>query len=379
MMENLNRSMAERNRTLMAGIPIGVVTTDLAGCIQAASPAAAEILGLPEGQLVGRQIDRLDQLFPPSAAGLAQCLAQCLAPNPGPDETKIPPREFPWSASGAGPELIITSTPLRDSAGVPYGFMISFRESAKVRDLSDHLDRTDQLAALGAFTLGLAHELRNPLGAIKGLSQLLQLEAGLPGRTSDCLARMNREVDRLDAFLQQLFDLSERPVACVAPASLAEIVTEAQELARRDAPAQKSAAVKVETALEAVPPLLLEGGRLVQAFARIIRNAHEFTPEGGRITLRAGRSVNGSGPGYFVEISNTGSTIAPENLSKIFEPFFTTRDRATGLGLTIARQIINQNGGTLDAAVTPEGVSFTARFAHARPVIEPRKEDGHDA
>lgn len=361
MIDNLNRSIAERNRCLMEGIPIGVMTTDMAGRVGAISPMAADILGVEADRLIGHRIAELKEILPAPSHVLVESLLGLIREGEAQTAAEI------LLSSDGGQKLSVTSSILRDSAGRPYGVLFSFRESIRIHGLSDQLSRTDQLAALGTFTLGLAHELRNPLGAIKGLSQLLLLEQSLPLRAAEFLGRMTREVDRVDTFLHQLFELSEQPVACLMPTSLAAVVQKANELARGEIAEEKANAINLEFTLEPMPPLMLEGDRLIVALAKIIYNAYETTPPGGTITLRTRRERTGAGPStYRVGIRNTGSTIEPENIKRLVEPFFTTKGKVTGLGLTIANQIIIQNGGRLEVSVGPDEVTFEAIFDEVR-------------
>jgi len=364
MIANLNRSIAERNRSLMAGIPIGVLTTDMAGRVSALSPTAAEILGVEAPRLLGHTIDELAPILPRVSPALREYMSSIV--NGDPDEEGAQAnREFTLDGADAEQDLIVSSVVLRDSQARPFSVMFNLRESARVRDLSEHLSRADQLVTLGTMTLGLAHELRNPLAAIKGLGQLMQLEPDLPARAQDYLARMTSEVDRVDAFVRQLFDMTEQPVACPATTDLRATLSEAHSHAVAGALAAKAATVRLKWELEPLPLLTLEKKRLAQALTRIVQNAYEATPEGGTVTLRT-YARRGGEEACCVQVRNTGSTIAPEDRKRVFEPFFTTKTRATGLGLTIANQIVIQNGGRLEVAVEADEVVFTARFPVAR-------------
>lgn len=362
MVDNINLSITQRNRRLMEGLPIGVMSTDITGRISAASPLACQILGLSEQRLLGMRLGELEGVAPqPSHILVEFLLSQIHA-----DATRAS-AEVTMNDAGGEKTLTVSSTTLKSDEGRAYGYMFSFREVARRRDLSAQLSRADQLAALGTFTLGLAHELRNPLGAIKGFSQLILMERDLPRRTADFLGRMVLEVDRVDGLVRQLFDLSEQPLACRVPTRLDQALAHALEAARLESGPERVAAVTLQLDLHPLTPLLLEQERLVQAFTLLIQNAYDFTPAGGTITLRTSTCERAVLPAWRVEVRNTGSEILPEHHKAIFEPFFTTRDKATGLGLTIANQIIAQNGGHLDAAMDGAETVFTATFENARP------------
>jgi signal transduction histidine kinase len=219
---------------------------------------------------------------------------------------------------------------------------------------------------LGTFSLGLAHELRNPLGAIKGLSQLLMLERNLPSSTGAYLERMTREVDRVDRVVRELLDLSTQPVGQPEPTDVALMLTEARELARIGVDTEKLAGVEIKCSMAPMPSLLLQGDRMVQAIAKIINNAYHACAPGEKIWIDTLWMEHPSGAACEIHIRNNGAVINPENEGKIFEPFFTTRERATGLGLTIANQIVVQNEGKLELCNSTLGTDFMIRFFPAR-------------
>jgi two-component system sensor histidine kinase ChvG len=192
---------------------------------------------------------------------------------------------------------------------------------------------------------------------------------------------MVHEIDRVDAFVRQLLALADQP-STLQPTDVTLVLDEAIALARQEimhaGKEQKLAEVRLERLIDPLPPLMLEGARLAQAFARILQNAWEFTPAGGTITLAAAPAWDGGVGRCEVRIHNTGSAVAAHMMEKIFEPFVTTRDRATGLGLTIANQIIAQNGGTLGVHNEADGVSFVATFDLAR-VARPGDAAAHTA
>ncbi len=363
MIDTLNRSITERNRALMEGIPLGIITVDLNGHITAINPTAIDILKLDGDWTQGLTLDAIAQEQPVAAQPLLDFLEQARR-----GET-IDTSEVTLIGGDGEAGLIISAFYMREAGQSPYGIVFNLRDSALIRDLSAHFNRTDQLAMLGTFTFGLAHELRNPLGAIKGLSQLLLMDRRLPSDTSQYLTRMVHEVDRVDTLLQELFDLSHQPAALVNQVDLAHALAEANRLARHGLPAEKVDSVQMEHHFEPMPPLPAQADRLAQAFSKIIINAYEATPPGGRITLGARHIAQNGQLQWEVRIHNTGSTIDPSQRNKIFEPFQTSKDRSSGLGLTIANQIISQNGGLLKLETGADEVTFIATFTAHHPIL----------
>ncbi|MCL5269181.1 MAG: ATP-binding protein [bacterium] len=366
MVERVSRTISERNRGLVEGIPIGIVTTDMDGRINALNPLAAQMLGVEAGDVVGRTIGELGERLP----GVARAMMAQLAGGPAGGAPIMRDEQPAESGDGAG-ALSISAATMRNSETAPLGAVFTLRETAQVRDLSAHLSQTDQLAMLGAFALGLAHQLRNPLGAVKGISQLLATQPGLPADVAPYLERMGREVDRADKVVAELLDLAHQPAILATPTPIEEVVEQAVAKARRGLTESKVGAVRLVRDLAPMAAPTIQGERLSDAFAQVIRNAYQATPPGGTIHIHSRLHANGRRQRWEVCIENNGSTIGPGNRERIFEPFFTTRERATGLGLTLARQIVTQNGGRLEARESDGTVAFVATFESPAADPEP--------
>lgn len=365
MLARLGDSVREREQLLMESLPLGVLSTDASGRITALSPIGSALLAAEGSALIGTPLAELACTAPQAPIALASFIAGFDGESGLNRTHEIPAPDEPEAAG-----YMATVTPLRDAEQRAQGLVFTFRRKSRSSDITTHFEQTDRLAALGAFSLGLAHELRNPLGAIKGLAQLLAHERGLPEGAGAYLERMSREVTRVDAFVRKLIDLSNHSTSTVIAADLAGVVEEAYKEAVAELPAERLAAVRVEKRLQAMPPVLIEIDRVVGALGKIIQNAFESTPQGGTVTLETRSAWDGAAPICQVVVSNTGSAIHPEIREKIFWPFFTTRESATGLGLTIANQVIAQNGGTLQLVDGEGRVSFVAAF-------DPRRGSGN--
>ncbi len=366
MLQGLKGSIEARDQRLMQAMPIGILATDRSGRVSAVSPRAAELLGLPAAAILGRPMESIrDGLEGAATSAVLEGLARLAGAGALPErELRIAGRENEKDG------CIINVAELSETGSVS-GRIYTLRAEGASRELSEHLGRTDQLAALGTFTLGLAHELRNPLGAVKGLCQLLQLE-GPEGRMHpEYLGRMVREVDRVDRFVTRLLELGQEPGPAVGRVTIEEIVRLALEEAAREIEEARAAGIRVACSLPGqVPPLRVEPDRMAQALARLLQNACEAAAPGTTIEL-AGELAGDAADGVLeLRVRNVGERIAPELRDRIFEPFFTTRERQHGLGLTIARQIVVQNGGTLELERTEGEASFLARIPLRRAAPE---------
>lgn len=362
MIDFVNESIHERNRHLVEGIVTGILTASLDGTVSALNTTGSRILGVESSAIVGHTPRELKDALPSKHRPFWEYLESAAGGRrtPMPDEIVL--------SSGEGStSLLVAMSTLRDGDGMPFAIMLNFRDADEIRVLKEQLSKTDQLAALGTFTMGLAHELRNPLGSIKGMVQLLKLEESTPANTGEIVDRVSKEVDRLDLFIRELLDFSNQSPAPPALTDVNEILKDAARLAQRDASEAALESIELAFDFAPAPAILAEADRLTQAFANIIRNAYEAARPGSRITLRTRAKSEDGRDTFEARIHNTGSSIDMKNRTKVFDPFFSTKERGSGLGLPIAYQIISQNLGTLDLAAGPDDVTFIARFPAVSP------------
>lgn len=220
--------------------------------------------------------------------------------------------------------------------------------------------RAEQLASLGQFAAGLAHELRNPLMSMKILVQAAQergASAELSGRD---LSVLDEEIRRLEQLVQGFLDFARPPETVRRAISLTEVLPPSVNLVAAQA-ARRGVAVGCEIDPE-LPPVAADTGQLRQVILNLLLNALDATPSGGRVDVAAHRQ-NGDA---VVSVTDTGCGL-PEDLGEtIFEPFVSHRETGIGLGLSICRRIVETHHGFITARTRPEGGSvftFTIPFA----------------
>jgi two-component system sensor histidine kinase HydH len=228
-------------------------------------------------------------------------------------------------------------------------------DAARVR-----VAQSEKLAALGQLAAAVAHEVRNPLAVVRSAAQ--GLGETLPADDAEghrAAAFIVGEVDRLAGVVRSLLDFA-RPVALEKqPTALPAVIDRALTLAGHDLAAKR---VRLERDdAPALPVVHADGDLVCQVLVGLLDNAAAATPAGGRIVVST-RASNGS---VEVAVADDGPGIPPGDRSKVFEPFFTTRPGGTGLGLAVARQIVEAHGGRIDVG---DGDGAGARVTVRLPV-----------
>ena len=213
----------------------------------------------------------------------------------------------------------------------------------KLQDNFDNMKRAERLFALGQLSAGLAHEVRNPLASIAGAAGILQRNLRLEKREGECLDIIAKECRRLNNLLTHFLNFA-RPRApkyqAVDATCLFDSVIElAAHVVGRQAITLRK---EVDATLK---PFECDPELLTQVLLNLLLNAIQAMPDGGTVLL-SGRSRNG---GILIQVRDEGCGIGAADRDRIFDPFFTTKQTGTGLGLSVAHQIVEQHGGILSA------------------------------
>lgn len=244
-------------------------------------------------------------------------------------------------------------------------------QAARVIESSQAYERVkerDRLAALGEMSAGLAHEIRNPLGAIKGAAQLLLGPDGRPlppsSESSEFIDIILEEVDRLNNVVTRFLDYARADRGETGRANSIDLNLVVKKTVALLSSSPDAKAVEIRVRLDdQLPSVLADPEALVQVFLNLGLNAIQSMPEGGTLdilTTRRRRSRLGYGQFAEVRLRDSGVGIPADKLKKLFIPFYTTKIRGTGLGLAIAQRIVSQHGGTIEVRSTPgEGSTFS--------------------
>ena len=227
----------------------------------------------------------------------------------------------------------------------------------QLREAQSMLIKQERLAALGEMSAIVAHEIRNPMTAIRGFAQRTGRRLSGDATAKKYSEIIISEVDRLDKVIKSVLDFAKKSVLQKQPSRIETIIDDAlvlldDQVRRRSITVHRRIAGRL-------PEAVLDPHQMKQVAINLLQNAVDVTPEGQAIIVEAvldGRDLR-------LSIIDKGRGIDPELVEKIFEPFFSTKLHGTGLGLAMAQRIVEEHGGTIDVANVPGGgAAFTVRL-----------------
>jgi two-component system, NtrC family, nitrogen regulation sensor histidine kinase GlnL len=333
--------------SVLAGLPDAVIAVD-GGLRVVFWNAAAEVL---TGRSTRRADGRLLKEVFPAGASVVNRLAETLATG----ESRSEADGVVQTPDGHAVPVSIVTAPLFARDGSVEAAVAVLRDVSRMRQLEDEVRRTDRLAAAGRMAVGVAHEIRNPLGAIRGAVQLLARELGDDSRLREYTDVLLKEVDRVNRIIEAMLDLGRPVQTRLAPVNLHLLLERVALLHQEKAGTARATMVRQYD--PSLPPILGDEDRLVQVFHNVIGNALEAMKQGGRLTLTTRVSRNplygkmdiGAGQRLMVEaqVADDGPGIPVAVQTRIFDPFFTTKERGLGLGLAICHRILEEHRGTI--------------------------------
>ncbi|MBS1152096.1 MAG: zraS4, partial [Myxococcaceae bacterium] len=230
--------------------------------------------------------------------------------------------------------------------------------------LYERMRERDRLAALGEMSAGLAHEIRNPLGAIKGAAQCLDPRR-LPGEDGEFLEVIVEEVNRLNGVVTAFLDYSRPLKQSFGVTDLNEVVTRTVRLIQNDFPPHISLSTELGEALHRIDG---DAEQLKQVLINLVQNARQaLGDKAGAIlirTLKPERFGEFRGTDFVeIDVTDNGPGIPTDQQPNIFVPFFTTKSKGTGLGLAICQRIVKNHGGSIAVqSKVGEGTTFVVRL-----------------
>ncbi len=365
---------SELFRTTLSSIGDGVIATDTNGCVTFINPEAERLTQCTGETAIGKRLPEVFTLVNEDAGETNPNILDLLITKGSysSDQDNVLLR----GCDGSEIPVILSAAPIRDVDQTFLGAVIVFqdvtarRQSERaVLESEARLQQAQKIEAIGTLTGGIAHDFNNLLTAILGHTQLAlrKLSPGDPIRKN--LTEVEKAGDRGSALTKKLLAFSRRQHLERRVIELNEAISDMLSLMERVIGADIAVTFRKE---EGLPPVFADPAQIEQVIMNLTLNARDAMPTGGSLAIETrsveldeyyARQYPDCKPGRYSQIvvSDTGTGIEPENLSRIFEPFFTTKDidKGTGLGLAMSYGIIKQHGGHINVYSEPgRGTTF---------------------
>lgn len=211
--------------------------------------------------------------------------------------------------------------------------------SAENKKLFHILLRADKLAALGTLSAGMAHEIKNPLASIKGMTQVLDENLNDPEFIKKYQELVSRQIDRINSLVEKLLKFGQPQTLALNEFDLYQVIEDVLSLLENQC---RKKGVRVVKELKHRPKIEGDAEQLSQVFMNLFLNAIQA---GGELSVKSAPR----GPNFIcIEVRDTGAGIPADKIDNIFDPFFTTKDKGTGMGLAVAYRIVKEHGGEIN-------------------------------
>ena len=330
-------NMTLYTNNVIESIPVGIITLDPEERIVSYNRKTEEILGRSLEQ--GENIHRAFPGCPMDCSAICRTVLEHSVECSTQDGKNVPVK--------------IGGSSLVNNMGEVIGKVLIVRDMSVLRDMEEQLERSRRMAALGKMAAGIAHEIRNPLGTLRGFAQYFGNQAGASLESKGYADLMVSEVDRLNRTISGLLQFARPREPQFVQVVLDELLAKTVALLEGDFADHGLNfhwQCSPRLAFEADPDLLL------QVCMNLLQNSIHATPSGGQVSL------TGAEDGHQIRIcvTDTGCGMTGQEQEKMFDPFFTTRKTGTGLGLAVSHQIVEQHRGGFEVETAPgEGTSVT--------------------
>ncbi|MEO6655496.1 MAG: ATP-binding protein [Pyrinomonadaceae bacterium] len=344
-------SLRVLHERIVESIRSGLVTTDLEGNIYTFNSAATEITGFRLDEMQGKSIY---ELFGDIRRQIDLSLAAAGAGEQLPrfEVDLMTPERFAVRI-GFSVSLLFSET------NEATGLIITFQDLTEIRSMEESGRRKDRLAAVGRVAAGLAHEIRNPLGAMRGAIQVLESNTPRESMQSSLMEIILKESDRLNSIITDFLGYARPTAVDFTDTNVGEAIMDTITLLRHSPDVREDHILKDDLGKE---PLIIsaDATQLKQIFWNLARNALQAMPNGG--TLRIGLEPI---PNNRIRIvfEDTGRGMAPDHVAQLFEPFSNSTTGGTGLGLSIVYQIVKDHNGAINVrSLDGNGTTITVEL-----------------
>jgi PAS domain S-box-containing protein len=331
---------------VLSSMTNGLITFDLTKRIVTLNETAEQILGKRREEMVGLT---LDQVFG-DPHPFHQMIAETLSKGEGISHSELELRK-----GEASLWLMASTSLLAGGEGKKIGAMVVFQDITEIKALEEKLRDADRLAALGTLSVGLAHEIKNPLSAIKTFVQLLPKKIENRSFIEKFNITVPREIDRINQLVEDLLELTRRKVRPMVILDVNRLILQVIDLHGEEMERKQ---ITFEDLLDrTIPSILGDSERLYRAFSNLVINAIQAMPNGGSLTISSGQERSSS----MVKITfrDTGIGMDEVTSKNLFNPFFTTKEKGVGLGMAITYKVVEDHRGTIEVISEKEkGTTF---------------------
>lgn len=330
----------KQNQLILNSVSEGIYGIDTNGRTIFWNKAAEAITGWKVDEMLGRRIHNL--IRPLDADGTVVIPEENATVNTMLQrESAIVNEDMFWKKDGTSFPVEYMSSPMLDGGGQLLGTVLTFSDITELKKTQELLIKSDKLSAVGQLAAGVAHEIRNPLTALKGFLQLLKTNSS---KEQYYIEIMQNELQRIEFIVNEFLFVSKPQATHFVTSTLNTIIMSTVELLQ---PQALLSNIEIETEVDAgLPPVTCDENQIKQVFINIMKNAIESMSQGGNLRIHA--ELKGSGNQILVRFVDEGCGIAPERLPKLGEPFYSTKEKGTGLGLMVCYRIIEAHGGFME-------------------------------
>lgn len=355
--EKMQKQRDDYYATVIDSVGDGVIVVASNGLITLCNPAAEEITGFSKRQAHGAVFEKLFAQETTLLEMVSKTIRTGITIS---DHENVVVR-----STGRIIPVAVTCYPLVVESGENIGAILTLKDITYIRELEAAVRQSDRLSTLGTLAAGLAHEVKNPLGGIKGAAQLLEREFDPESEMLEYTRVMIRETERIDHIIRELLELASPRGLRLAPVNLHKILGDILLLQQHAAAGREIAFIKHFD--PSIPEIMADEEMLTRLFLNLICNAIDAMGEDGRLTVssrvlsdyrmaqneRRSRMVA-------IEVGDDGPGIPQQDLENIWTPFFSTKSGGTGLGLTICHKIVQEHRGMIKVESSPgHGTKFT--------------------
>jgi two-component system sensor histidine kinase HydH len=329
---------------VLESIPDSLITLDQQEQVVSCNRNAEKMLERCSNEIVGKKLLDIYPGCPPEILVEQKIIVEKDA------ELQVP--------SGKAVPIKIAGAQLMDHRGKRIGRVLVMRDVRQIRSMEQQIEHSRRLAALGSMAAGIAHEVRNPLGTLRGLAHFFGAEDGATNACKEYSKFMISEVDRLNHLVTELLQFGAPREIAFDKVDVKTMVEKIVTLLEKDFAAK---GIRFVHQFDENVELYGDTDLLMQTLLNLLKNSIQATPEGDEISL----DIGCDGQACRISVSDTGVGMSDETKNKMFDPFYTTRKSGTGLGLSVSHRIVERHNGYFEInSALNTGTTITIVLPH---------------